>query len=270
MNATGDEKMTKRAQDIKAVMLDMDGTFYMGDVLLPGALELLTFLNKRGMSFSFLTNNSSKSAADYVKKLISLEVKSEDARVYTSGNATVDYILREYPENKVFLMGTQSLRESFLRAGICLVEEEPDLIVLGYDTELTYPVLTRFCDFVRAGLLYLATHPDVNCPVLGGYAPDIGAMMAMIEASTGRKADLILGKPNPGIVEGLAFKWGLRNEEILMVGDRLYTDIMMGKTAGVKTALVLTGEASREDLPSAEHQPDWVLEDLFGLMNVLL
>nr|HPL82568.1 HAD family hydrolase [Anaerolineaceae bacterium] len=139
--------MTKRAQDIKAVMLDMDGTFYMGDVLLPGALELLTFLNKRGMSFSFLTNNSSKSAADYVKKLISLEVKSEDARVYTSGNATVDYILREYPENKVFLMGTQSLRESFLRAGICLVEEEPDLIVLGYDTELTYPVLTRFCDF---------------------------------------------------------------------------------------------------------------------------
>ena len=261
--------MTKRAQDIKAVMLDMDGTFYMGDVLLPGALELLTFLNKRGMSFSFLTNNSSKSAADYVKKLISLGVKPEDARVYTSGNATVDYILREYPEKKVFLMGTQSLRESFLRAGICLVEEDPDLVVLGYDTELTYPVLTRFCGFVRAGLPYLATHPDVNCPVLGGYAPDIGAMMAMIEASTGRKADLILGKPNPGIVEGLAFKWGLRNEEILMVGDRLYTDVMMGKTAGVKTALVLTGEASREDLPSAEHQPDWVLEDLFGLMNEL-
>jgi len=262
--------MTKRAQDIKAVMLDMDGTFYMGDVLLPGALELLAFLNERGMPFSFLTNNSGKSSADYVKKLIGLGVKPEEARVYTSGDATIDYVLREYPEKKVFLMGTRSLRESFLRAGMSLVEEDPDLVVLGYDTELTYPVLTRFCDFVRAGLPYLATHPDVNCPVLGGYAPDIGAMMAMIEASTGRKADLILGKPNPGIVEGLAFKWGLRNEEILMVGDRLYTDIMMGKTAGVKTALVLTGEASREDLPNAKHQPDWVLEDLFGLMNVLL
>ncbi len=95
-------------------------------------------------------------------------------------------------------------------------------------------------------------------------------MMAMIEASTGRKADLILGKPNPGIVEGLAFKWGgLRNDEILMVGDRLYTDIMMGKTAGVKTALVLTGEASREDLQNAAHQPDWVVEDLFALIHKL-
>lgn len=261
--------MTDQTKTIKALMLDMDGTFYMGDVLLPGALELLSFLNEKGLPFSFLTNNSSKSSSDYVKKLTRLGVKSEDARVYTSGDATVDYILREYTNKKVFLMGTQSLRESFLKAGVCLVEEDPDLVVLGYDTELTYPVLTRFCDFVRAGLLFLATHPDVNCPVLGGYAPDIGAMMAMIEASTGRKADLILGKPNSGIVEGLAFKWGLRNEEILMVGDRLYTDVMMGKTAGVKTALVLTGEASREDLPSAEHQPDWVLEDLFGLMNEL-
>ncbi|HOH92798.1 MAG TPA: HAD-IIA family hydrolase [Anaerolineaceae bacterium] len=256
-------------KNIKALMLDMDGTFYMGDVLLPGALELMSFLNEREIPFSFLTNNSSKSADDYVKKLIGLGVKPEDARVYTSGDATFDYVLREHAGKKVFLMGTQSLRESFEKAGICLVEEDPDLVVLGYDTELTYPVLTRFCDFVRAGLPYLATHPDVNCPVLGGYAPDIGAMMAMIEASTGRKADLILGKPNPGIVEGLAFKWGLRNDEILMVGDRLYTDIMMGKTAGVKTALVLTGEASREDLQSAEHQPDWVVEDLFALIHKL-
>lgn len=261
--------MSEPNHGIRAVMLDMDGTFYVGDALLPGALELLVFLNERRMPFSFLTNNSGKSAADYVKKLTGLGVKPEDARVYTSGDATIDYVLRDYPEKKVFLMGTQSLRESFLRAGICLVEDNPDLVVLGYDTELTYPVLTRFCDFVRAGLPYLATHPDVNCPVLGGYAPDIGAMMAMIEASTGRKADLILGKPNPGIVEGLAFKWGLRNEEILMVGDRLYTDIMMGKTAGVKTALVLTGEASREDLPDAAHQPDWVVDDLYGLMAVL-
>ncbi len=256
-------------KNIKALMLDMDGTFYMGDVLLPGALELMSFLNEREIPFSFLTNNSSKSADDYVKKLTGLGVKPEDARVYTSGDATVDYVLREYAGQKVFLMGTQSLRESFLKAGVCLVEEDPDLVVLGYDTELTYPVLTRFCDFVRAGLPYLATHPDVNCPVLGGYAPDIGAMMAMIEASTGRKADLILGKPNPGIVEGLAFKWGLRNDEILMVGDRLYTDIMMGKTAGVKTALVLTGEASREDLQNAAHQPDWVVEDLFALIHKL-
>lgn len=254
---------------IKGVMLDMDGTFYMGHVLLPGALELLAFLNERGIPFSFMTNNSSKSVEDYRKKLIGLGVKETDARVYTSGVATIDYVLRHHPGKKVFVMGTESLTQSFLDAGIELVEEQPDVIVLGYDTELTYPRLTKFCDYVRAGLPYLATHPDVNCPVLGGYAPDIGAMMAMIEASTGRKADLILGKPNPGIVEGLAYKWGLKNEELLMVGDRLYTDIMMGKTAGVKTALVLTGEAKRSDLANAIHQPDWVVEDLFGLMDYL-
>lgn len=257
-------------KQIKGLMLDMDGTFYMGDILLSGALDFLAFLNERGLPFSFLTNNSSKSALDYQQKLIGLGVKEADARVYTSGDATIDYVLRHHKGKKVFLMGTRSLMKSFLEAGIELVEDEPDLIVLGYDTELTYPVLTRFCDFVRAGLPYLATHPDVNCPVLGGYAPDIGAMMAMIEASTGRKADLILGKPNPGIVEGLAYKWGLKNEELLMVGDRLYTDIMMGKTAGVKTALVLTGEAKRSDLAEAAHQPDWVVEDLFGLMNLLM
>lgn len=256
-------------KQIKGLMLDMDGTFYMGDILLPGALDFLAFLNEHDLPFSFLTNNSSKSGLDYQRKLIGLGVKEADARVYTSGDATIDYVLRHHQGEKVFLMGTRSLRESFLEAGIELVQDEPDLIVLGYDTELTYPVLTRFCDFVRAGLPYLATHPDVNCPVLGGYAPDIGAMMAMIEASTGRKADLILGKPNPGIVEGLAYKWGLKNEELLMVGDRLYTDIMMGKTAGVKTALVLTGEAKRSDLANAIQQPDWVVEDLFGLMAVL-
>ncbi len=125
-------------------MLDMDGTFYMGDVLLPGALELMSFLNEREIPFSFLTNNSSKGADDYVKKLIGLGVKPEDARVYISGDATFDYVLREHAGKKVFLMGTQSLRESFEKAGICLVEEDPDLVVLGYDTELTYPVLTRF------------------------------------------------------------------------------------------------------------------------------
>ncbi len=252
----------------KGVMLDMDGTFYMGHVLLPGALELLAYLNERGIPFSFMTNNSSKSVEDYRKKLMGLGVREEDARVYTSGVATIDYILRHQPGKKVFVMGTQSLMQSFLDAGIALDEDEPDLVVLGYDTELTYPRLTQFCDFVRAGLPYFATHPDVNCPVLGGYAPDIGAMMALIESSTGRQADLILGKPNPGIVEGLALKWGLEHDEILMVGDRLYTDIMLGKTAGVKTALVLTGEAKRSDLEKVDHQPDWVVEDLFGLIEV--
>ena len=118
-------------KQIKGLMLDMDGTFYMGDILLPGALDFLAFLNEHDLPFSFLTNNSSNSGLDYQRKLIGLGVKEEDARVYTSGDATIDYILRHHQGEKVFLMGTRSLRESFLEAGVELVDDEPDLIVLG-------------------------------------------------------------------------------------------------------------------------------------------
>jgi len=255
--------------EAKAFLLDMDGTFFLGDRLLPGAMELLELLNQRGLPFSFLTNNTSRSKLDYIGKLRGLGVSEEDARVYTAGDATIAYLKKNHAGEKVFLLGTESLAESFRESGIELSESDPDLVVIGYDTSLTYARLSAFCRFVRRGLPYIATHPDINCPSPEGPLPDIGAMMSLVEASTGRKADVVIGKPNPGIVTALAEEWGLEPEDIVMIGDRLYTDIALGKTAGVRTVLVLSGETRREDLENTSYKPDLVCENLADLIRYL-
>ncbi len=247
----------------------MDGTFFLGDTLLPGAMELLEFLNQKGMPFSFLTNNTSRSELDYIRKLRGLGVREEDARVYTAGDATIAYLKKYYPGKEVFLLGTASLAESFTAAGIELSDIDPEVVVIGYDTSLTYARLSAFCRFVRQGLPYIATHPDVNCPSPDGPVPDIGAMMSLVEASTGRKADVVIGKPNPRIVNALADEWGLDAKDLVMVGDRLYTDIALGDTAGVRTVLVLSGETRREDLENNSFKPDLVCQNLADLIRYL-
>ncbi len=249
----------------KAFLLDMDGTFFLGDALLPGALELLQILNQRGLPFSFLTNNTSHSKLDYIRKLQRLGVREEDARVYTAGDATIAYLNKHHSGKKVFLLGTPSLAESFCEGGVALSESDPDVVVIGFDTSLTYDRIRAFCSFVRKGLPYIATHPDINCPTPEGPVPDIGAMMSLVEASTGRKADVVIGKPNPGIVNALAEEWGLKPEDLVMVGDRLYTDIALGQTAGVQTVLVLSGETRREDLANAKFKPNLVCNNLTDL-----
>ena len=255
--------------EAKAFLLDMDGTFYLGDSLLPGALELLELLNRRKLPFSFLTNNTSRSKLDYVRKLRGLGVREEDARVYTAGDATIAYLKKHHRGEKVFLLGTPSLAESFQEHKIVLSESDPDLVVIGYDTSLTYARLALFCRFVRKGLPYIATHPDVNCPSPDGLVPDIGAMMSLVEASTGRKADAVIGKPNPGIVNAVADEWGLDAKDLVMVGDRLYTDIALGKTADVRSVLVLSGETRLEDLEKSNYKPDLVCENLADLIRFL-
>lgn len=247
----------------------MDGTFFLGDALLPGALELLDWLNKKGIKFTFLTNNTSKGKPAYVNFLTGLGVNLDDAHIYTAGDATISYLQSHYPEKRVFLVGTESLRSNFLEEGIALVENDPDVLVMGYDTELTYQKLVDFCLYLRFGLPYIATHPDINCPSPIGPLPDIGSFMALIQTSTSRIPDVVLGKPNPGIVQELAKRWGVNCSEMLMVGDRLYTDIALGKTAGVKTALVLSGETKRNDIPDKNFQPDIICENLADLLQVL-
>jgi HAD superfamily hydrolase (TIGR01450 family) len=192
-----------------AVILDMDGTFFLGDSLLPGALELLEWLDKNRIKFTFLTNNTSKGKPTYVKLLTGMGVHPEDACIFTAGEATISYLKSNYPGKRVFLVGTESLRSNFIEEGILLVDVDPDVLVLGYDTELTYQKLVDFCLYLRQGLPYIATHPDINCPSPIGPLPDIGSFMALIQTSTGRTPDVVLGKPNPGIVQELAKGWGV-------------------------------------------------------------
>ncbi len=252
-----------------AVILDMDGTFFLGEALLPGALEFLAWLNLKGIKFTFLTNNTSRGKQTYVTMLTHLGVKKEDARIYTAADATISYLKTNYPGKRIFLVGTQSLRSNFVEEGVELVETDPDVLVLGYDTELTYQKLVDFCLYLRQGLPYIATHPDLNCPSPLGPLPDIGSFMSLIQTSTGRTPDVVLGKPNPGIVWELAKVWNVKASEMLMVGDRLYTDIALGKTAGVTTGLVLSGETKREDVSDSIFQPDIVCENLADLLQCL-
>ena len=254
---------------VKAFALDMDGTVYLGEKLLPGAAELVEYLRQSDKKFIFLTNNSSQSAAYYVEKLNRLGLAVNEADIFTSGEATALYLREAYPDlNKVDLYGTPALEAEFRRFGFVLSGADAGAVVLGFDTTLTYDKLWRLCDAVRSGLPYFATHPDLNCPIEGGMMPDIGAVIAFVAASTGRQPDAVIGKPSPVIVAALERRFGLQAQEIAMAGDRLYTDIALGQE-GLFTVLVLSGETRREDLAASAFQPDVVAENLAALLGML-
>ncbi len=255
-------------ETIRLFLLDMDGTFYLEDTLLPGALMFLDLCRERGAAFSFLTNNSSRGKEDYLNKLRRIGVSGiTEQQIFTSGDATLIYLEERQIGRDLLLIGTSSLERQFAAAGYETASSTPEAVVLGFDTTLTYEKLTKLCNAVRAGLPYIATHPDLNCPVAGGYIPDIGATIAYVEAATGRRPDAVIGKPNRFILQAAARRFGCQPEEICMVGDRLYTDIALGRN-GCKTVLVLCGESGREDLPGAVHQPDLVCQDLLELCQV--
>lgn len=255
-------------QNVKCFLLDMDGTFYLGNQLLPGALDFLSLLNERGIPFLFLTNNSSRTQKEYAEKLRRLGAEVPEAQIFTSGEATARYLHKKKPGATLYVVGTPALEREFQEFGFHLSAENPDFAVLGFDTTLTYEKIWKLCDLIVAGVPYIATHPDINCPTETGFMPDIGAMMAMIAASTGKNPDVIIGKPYAPIVQALADKLGLEIGSLCMVGDRLYTDIALGKT-GLMTVLVLSGETHLEDLKDSLFQADFVMENLAGLAQAL-
>lgn len=253
---------------IQCFLLDMDGTFYLDNQLLPGAKDFIDYCNRKQKKYLFVTNNSSKNAKNYVEKLNRLGIPVNEDRIITSGEATCIYLEKHYPGQRVFLAGTPALIQELDSQGVQLVEEKPDVIVLGFDTTINYDKLWMLCDWVREGLPYIATHPDINCPVHDGFMPDIGAMIAFIAASTNRNPDVIIGKPFTPMVEAIQQRINLPIENICMIGDRLYTDIAMGRT-GIKTILVLSGETSREQASLSEFIADFVVEGLQDLLTYL-
>ena len=247
---------------IRCFMLDMDGTFYLGDQLLEGSLDFLAKLRETGRTALFVTNNSSKSGQVYVEKLRRMGVTEPFLQVLTSGQTAGRYCLRTFPGKKAFVLGNDLYKAELAQLGLPMDDENPDYVLIAYDTSLDYAKMTKVCDFVRAGLPYIATHPDFNCPTETGFAPDIGAIMAFIEASAGRRPDLILGKPYSGIVEDALALTGRDKSQLAMVGDRLYTDIATGVNFGMLSVLVLTGESTREDVETSPVKPDLIFERL--------
>ncbi len=258
-----------KLRDVRGFLLDMDGTFYLGDHLMDGALRFIELLRLQDKKFLFLTNNSSRHRSQYAEKISRLGLPIGEESVLTSGEATAVYLKKQHPGADIFLVGTPSLEEEFRQYGFQLVQQNPQILVLGFDTTLTYQKLWALCDFVRAGIPYIATHPDFNCPTETGYMPDVGAMIAFVKAATGRQPDLVVGKPNRLIVDAAAIKMNLQVEQLAMIGDRLYTDIALGQTSGITTILVLSGETKREDLNGSPFQPDYVFENLAGVADWL-
>lgn len=254
----------------KIFLLDMDGTLYIDETLLDGTLDLIASLHRDGRRPIFVTNNSSRSVDDYVAKLSRLGIRSSPEEFFTSSMATALFLTREYPGKKTYCMGTRSLIRELINNGIDITDEyaeDVEVVVLGYDTELTYRKLEDVCRLLKKDLPYLATNPDWVCPVWYGFAPDCGAMAEMIAHATGKRPRFI-GKPEPMILLEALRKWNARTEEAVVIGDRLYTDIQSGLNAEITTVAVLSGESSIEDVIRSPQKPDFVIPSVRTLADL--
>ena len=264
-----DKNLTETLRKTKYFLLDLDGTLYLENKPIGDMKNTLKFLRDKGKKLIYLTNNSSKGAHTYVEKLKNIGFYEEGDLVYSSGVATIEYLNRYYKGKSVCLLGTESYRQEMINGGINVVDgDRADVAVLSYDTELSYK---KLCNFVRAihfGATYIATHPDVNCPAEDVYLPDAGSFIKMIETALGYTPKVVIGKPNNIMGENLKAKF-LENDDLcfMMVGDRLYTDIAFGKNCNFPTMLVLSGETTEDMIPSAEKQPDFILESFNDVKN---
>lgn len=268
MSFTDTAEKKRLLEETELFVLDMDGTFYLGEQILPGALDFIRQVEKRGKDYIFFTNNSSKSPRLYMEKLAGMGCPIERKRIMTSGDVMIEFLKANRPGKRVYLVGTPALEETFLEGGILLVKENPDVVVVGFDLTLTYEKLERACTFIRNGAEFLATHLDINCPTEDGFIPDCGAMCAAISLSTGKEPRYV-GKPFPETVDMVLRITGKTREQVAFVGDRLYTDVATGVKNGARGLLVLTGETRPEDVELSEVKPDCIYQSL-GEMGVLL
>lgn len=242
------EKLSK----IKRLALDMDGTIYLGSTLFPFTIDFLDSMKKAGVGYSFLTNNPTKSVADYLKKLDGMGIHADNDNMYTTSLAAIDYIKSHYPQaRRLFLLGTPSMISQFEKAGFASCSDDPDdvpdVLVVAFDPTLVYSRLCRASWWASQGIPYIATNPDRVCPTdQKTILVDCGSICRCIESASGRKPDITLGKPDPNMLYGIMDKYGLKPEEVAMVGDRIYTDTATAHNAGAFGVLVLSGETTLE------------------------
>lgn len=252
---------------IKGYLLDLDGTVYRGEKLIPGAREAIEVLRRRGRQILFVSNKPLYSRNDYAQKLCRLGVPAAEKDVINSSFVLARYLSKEAPGARVFAIGETPLLEELERAGLKLSEnpEEIQYIIAGFDRTFNYRKLNIAFQALRRGARFYATNPDRTCPVEDGEIPDAGAVIAALEATSGRKVEKIFGKPSQYMVEVALEVLGLPAEACAMVGDRLETDIRMAKEHGLTAILVLTGVTKAEDIRQSSAQPDYVLPSIAEL-----
>lgn len=265
-----------RLKKIKHVALDMDGTIYNGSTLFPYTIDFLQRLKLAGIGYSFLTNNPSKNTRDYLKHLAKMGISAQAEEMYTSALATIDYLKNHYPTAKrLFILGTPSMITEFEANGFVTTEDDPndlpDAVIVGFDSSLVYSRLCRAAWWISQNLPYIATNPDWVCPTdQAVILVDCGAICACLEGATKRAPDVVIGKPDPRMLDGILYRYDLKPAEIAMVGDRLYTDVKMALNANTLGVLVLSGEATLKDTINAEIKADVIADNIATFGELLL
>lgn len=255
-------------KDVKLFVLDMDGTFYLSNNIIEGSLEFIQKVKDTGREFLFFTNNASRVSSFYQEKLKKMGLEVDVSDIVTAGDVTIEYLKSFYPGKRVYLNGTPLLEDSFREKGICLVQDDPDVVIQSFDLTLTYDKLEKICTFVRNGVPFLATHMDTNCPVDYGFIPDCGAMCDLITSSTGVRPKF-LGKPCRETMDMILKITGKTVDEIAFVGDRIYTDVATGVNNGAKGFLVLTGEADMQTVAESDVEPTCIYDSLYEMSKYL-
>ncbi len=260
----------KNINDVELFLLDLDGTVYLGNEEIEGSFDAVNTLREKGKKICFLTNNSSKSQVAYEEKLSGMGLKVDLSEIYTSGMAAAEFLNKKYFAKKVFVLGTEALKQELISYNIPLASyDECEVALLGFDTGLTYDNLYKFCLALQRGAEYVATHPDNVCPAPLGDMPDAGSFIKMIEVATGRVPDYVCGKPYSVMANCIKDRFNLKSEQIAMVGDRLYTDIAFGINNDFYSVLVLSGETSQKMLDNSGLSPDLVLAKIKDLPQKL-
>ena len=264
-------KDASELREKRLFLLDMDGTIYQEDRLFDGTKELLRRILALGGKYVFITNNSSKSVADYIEKVRRLGIETTEDCFFTSAQATAMLLRERYPNATVYCQGTRSLLRELSSYGIRVTEEVTDevgVILVGFDTEMTSQKLRNTCELLLRDIPFYATNPDLVCPVSFGYVPDCGSMCIMLKNATGREP-IYIGKPAPMMIDIARQMYHARREETVVIGDRLYTDIAAGVNAGVTSICVLTGEATEQDILTGDVKPTYTFESVKRIFEAL-
>jgi len=254
-------------QNTKYFIVDMDGTFYLDGHIIPAADSFLDCLAEQGRDFYFFTNNSSNNVESCGEKLAAMGYPVSPEKIILSSQVAIDYLQRQHAGKSVYLLGNERLTADMEAAGIPLTQARPDIVLLGFDTTLTYQKIWDAARYIAEGARYIATHPDINCPTAEGFMPDTGSMIALFAASTGKRPT-VLGKPMTYTVDYITARLGCNREDLAFVGDRLETDIAIGANHGIPTALVLSGVTTAEHYAQSDIRADAVVDRLADLRNL--
>lgn len=265
----------RRLRQIRHVALDMDGTIYTDQTPFDATLPFLDLLGRLGLGHTFLTNNPTKSVAEYLAQLDRMGIAATAEHLYTSTHATIDFLKKNYPQlRRLFVLGTPGLGDELTAAGFELTPDDPaavpDAVLVSFDRTLIYPRLCRAAWWLKQGKPFFATNPDYVCPTNEPTVlVDCGSITAALEKATGRAPQRVFGKPDPAMLQGILRRHALAPENLAMVGDRLYTDMEMARRAGVLGVLVLTGETTAAEAQKASPAPDLIVPTLAELGELL-